>query len=1104
MSKRKASTDVAGEKIPRKRQIIESDDDEMDQSQDMDLTSRADFDKSLGEADIGIVEKVNLRNFMCHQRLDISLGPHVNFIMGRNGSGKSAIITALVVGLGGKANITSRGNTIKSFIKTGKQTAEVMIKLRNRGPDAYKPEEYGNSIIVERKFARDGGSHYKLKSEDGRLISQKREDLTYILDQFNIQVDNPVSILNQETSKNFLNSKSPHDKYKFFLKATQLEQMKMDYSMANEQKEITREIIEKKEQSLPILEKEVLDWERKYKSLTAIKELQNKIKELKDSMAWAFVMEKERGLQPLTKELQQEESRLPKFVQKVEEAKSKVDKCVQRQKDIQEQLKTMSDQVQELRPTYKSAKEEVSEKKKVTRNTQNDLRKVESYLRKVQRDRHLLQEKIKEIQKSAQRDYESERKMRETKLKQKEDEVSALKAQQTTTEHQQSQYRQAITLLKQSEYSLNADRQNMDTRERLIKKDLQNLCAAKKDNIRRFGAYMPTLLQHIEERCRRNQFHRRPVGPIGSCFKLTDMEWAFAVERCLGNLIHAFCCHDHHDEAILEKIFDDVCPERHRPSIIVSAFKDRRHDISRGRVTGTKYKAVVDVLEMNDPVTFNCLIDQRGVECILLIKDNRIARDVMDPDKKPGPPKYSKEAFTADGDQLYCHPSLRYYSSRGGHARFLSTNVEEEISRYQEELHILKKDIGSIEQKRDSLNEEIRTNKIESNKTETQLTKIAQKIRILNDEIQDLKSIEDPEPVDVETLEEEVQTMNDQIKIHEEQLMVKSNIHSQAQQELELLEKKFKEVENQMRTMAEGADPLKDELGHAQNEIEQSKSHKKHYEQKFKEQEHKIADQKKKVEMLEKEIENDTMKAEQICPRKVNMRRSVQNLESEINQITKRIKVEEKSHGNPTEITKTYFEKKSSYKKIRDEVKQFKRFMDRLEKVMVQRQQQYSEFRKSIAFRAKHFFIILLSNRKYNGKMTFNHPKETLEISVQPNSTNGDGAKDMRSLSGGERSFSTVCFILALWDAMESPFRCLDEFDVFMDMVNRRISMDLMLKVAKQQLHRQFIFMTPQNMSELGIKVKGLNIFRMPDPDRGQSVLPFEPLSRQQEEEDEN
>ncbi|OWF41408.1 Structural maintenance of chromosomes protein 6 [Mizuhopecten yessoensis] len=1093
MSKRKASNDGGGEKIPRKRQVVESDEDEMEQSQDMDLTCRADFDKSSGEADIGIVEKINLRNFMCHHRLDITLGPHVNFLMGRNGSGKSAVITALVVGLGGKANVTSRGNTIKSFIKTGKQTAEVMIKLRNRGPDAYKHEEYGNSIIVERKFARDGGSHYRLKSEDGRVISQKREDLTYILDQFNIQVDNPVSILNQDTSRNFLNSKSPHDKYKFFLKATQLEQMKMDYSMANEQKEITREIIEKKEQSLPILEREVLDWEQKYKSLTAIKELQNKIKELKDSMAWAFVMEKERGLQPLTKELQQEESRLPKFIQKVDEAKTKVDKCVQRQKDIQEQLKTMSDEVQDLKPTYDSAKKEVNEKKGVARNSQNDLKKVESYLRKVQKDRTLLQEKIKEIQKSAQRDYESERKTRESKIKRKEDEVDDWKAQLATTEHQQAQYRSAISQAKQNEYTLQTEQQTIETRARQIKKDLQNLCEAKKDNIRRFGAYMPTLLQHIEERCRRHQFHRRPVGPIGSCFKLTDMEWAFAVERCLGNLIHAFCCHDHHDEAILEKIFDDVCPERQRPSIIVSAFK---------RVTGTQYKAVVDVLEITDPVTFNCLIDQRGVECILLIKDNRIARDVMDPDKRPGPPKFCREAFTADGDQLYCHPSLRYYSSRGGRARFLSTNVEEEISRHKEELQSLENEIATIDRQRDKFTREIHSNKVESNKTETQLTKIGHKVRILTDEIQDLKSIEDPEPVDVETLEEEVQTMNDQIQIHEEQRADKNQKHEQCKQELEHVEKKFKEVEHQMRSMAEGADPLKDELGHAQNEIEQSKSHKKHYEQKLKEQERKVIDQKRKVEMLQKEIENDTTKAQQICPRKANMRRSVQNLESEINQITKRIKVEEKSHGNPTEITKTYFEKKGSYKKIRDEVKQFKRFMDHLEKVMVQRQQQYSEFRKLIALRAKYFFIILLSNRKYNGKMTFNHPRETLDISVQPNTSDGDGAKDMRSLSGGERSFSTVCFILALWDAMESPFRCLDEFDVFMDMVNRRISMDLMLKVAKQQLHRQFIFLTPQNMSELGIKMKGLNIFRMPDPDRGQDVLPFEPLSRQQEEED--
>ena len=52
----------------------------------------------------------------------------------------------------------------------------------------------------------------------------------------------------------------------------------------------------------------------------------------------------------------------------------------------------------------------------------------------------------------------------------------------------------------------------------------------------------------------------------------------------------------------------------------------------------------------------------------------------------------------------------------------------------------------------------------------------------------------------------------------------------------------------------------------------------------------------------------------------------------------------------------------------------------------------------------------------------------------------GETTKDMKSLSGGERSYITVCFMLALARVISSPFHCMDEFDVFMDAIIRRVS----------------------------------------------------------------
>jgi chromosome segregation ATPase len=104
---------------------------------------------------------------------------------------------------------------LKSFIREGQKyvldifsrvlflsntfgsVSEVTLTLKNRGEEAYKPKEYGQSITITRRFTKDGSSTWKIKGKDGRVVSTKREELAAICDHMNIQVDNPMNVLTQ-------------------------------------------------------------------------------------------------------------------------------------------------------------------------------------------------------------------------------------------------------------------------------------------------------------------------------------------------------------------------------------------------------------------------------------------------------------------------------------------------------------------------------------------------------------------------------------------------------------------------------------------------------------------------------------------------------------------------------------------------------------------------------------------------------------------------------------------------------------------------------------------------------------------------------------------
>uniref|UniRef100_A0A8R7QP93 Structural maintenance of chromosomes protein 6 n=1 Tax=Triticum urartu TaxID=4572 RepID=A0A8R7QP93_TRIUA len=106
-----------------------------------------------------------------------------------------------------------------------------------------------------------------------------------------------------------------------------------------------------------------------------------------------------------------------------------------------------------------------------------------------------------------------------------------------------------------------------------------------------------------------------------------------------------------------------------------------------------------------------------------------------------------------------------------------------------------------------------------------------------------------------------------------------------------------------------------------------------------------------------------------------------------------------------------------------------------------------------------------LGKKGISGFTNVDYQSKVLSIELtMPQDASHDTVRDTRGLSGGERSFSTLCFALALHGMTEAPFRAMDEFDVFMDAVSRKISLDTLVDFAVAH-GSQWIFITPHDIS---------------------------------------
>ncbi|KAJ2411882.1 Structural maintenance of chromosomes protein 6, partial [Coemansia sp. RSA 2530] len=1060
------------------------------------------------EPEIGIVESVEIVDFMCHERATVNLCPKVNFITGQNGSGKSAILTALIIALGGKASMTNRASSLKGFIREGRQRATVKVQLRNRGPDAYRPELYGSSIVIERQLSSGTvTSQYKLRNGDtGEVVSKKKDDLVAITDHMAIQVDNPINILSQDAAREFLASTSPDKMYQFFLKGTQLHQLREDLSAVSQAITRAESNIERKKEVLPEMKAAKKRWEQHYEDMKQARDLSAKMTALSQQMAWALVEEAENEVREAEEKLGVQQQKVAKIDEKVAEQTAFIDAINAEADLLTQQAHELLRQLEPLQAEKQGPVRQMEDTKLALRRLKQTEADMNMEARSTRERISSLKAEIKtERARLESKDQDGKEKLRlaiaglEDNIKEEEARIADLQAEQQAYENRSGVLR---------ETKVGCHRQVEKSRELVTRTraSLEEMMRSTSNSLNAFGQGIVEALDMID----RAKWHNtKPIGPIGRFVKLRDPKWARIIETTLDKSLNSFLVESHADRTTLDAIFRRCgCQSR----IIIC--KPELFDYSQGE-PDPRFTTMLNALDIQDEVVKRQLINLNRIEQIILV-EQRAEGDKIVVANRGQLPQNVTACLTADGYSV---------GSKAGGLSTQSTNLIRPTSRLGEniaaaierEKQVLADRKRALEHAQRSLKEaeqELEELQRKHERSAIAVRQCKERINKANSEIQLTRELlHSDEPAKIAALETELEQFTEQM----ESLQTQFRDHV-AQQKLK--EEELESVEADIDLVDRKMDAIRDRSASKREAAEQKASQRQTHNDNIVYWNAKRTSLQGKMAQLEQvhaeasaKVEETISGARKVCDERVEVEHAPERLDRMISNCRARLEeIERSSSMSLAEVAEKAQLHITAYHKANEELRSVAQVVKMLKTAHHLRMNKWTQFRDSMTMRTKMHFITHLSQRGYTGKLEFDHTQRTLVPKIQTDQdlvsesiVKGSGRKaggssqqgkaggsadrflrkDTKSLSGGEKSFTTICLLLSLWETMNCPVRALDEFDVFMDAANRAIAMSMMIDSARSKNTTQFILITPLDMS---VKPDAdITILRLQPPKRSSS-----------------
>ncbi|XP_060660787.1 structural maintenance of chromosomes protein 5 [Drosophila nasuta] len=215
---------------------------------------------------IGRIHSVYCKDFVSYNEITYFPKEYLNVLTGPNGTGKSTIVSAIILGLGGDPQLLDRSSSIADYIKSNKSSAIITITINGRSKNSKES--------FKRTINQNGQSHFYVNSKE--LSKTKFLD---IVASFNIQVSNLCQFLPQDRVQDFskmnpqellVNTMSSVCDDEFIKNFNDLKEMKLKLLNAHADREKDKENLQKEQKRLEQLQVTVDQYQERQEILQKV------------------------------------------------------------------------------------------------------------------------------------------------------------------------------------------------------------------------------------------------------------------------------------------------------------------------------------------------------------------------------------------------------------------------------------------------------------------------------------------------------------------------------------------------------------------------------------------------------------------------------------------------------------------------------------------------------------------------------------------------------------------------------------------------------------------------------------------------------------------